>query len=74
LKGGGRPTSGCLSPEKAVRAGYHLHPEIGPITLDCDSLTVSDSDFRLVVYTAARGSEAASQLELLAAIGLQQFS
>jgi hypothetical protein len=35
---------------------------------------VSDSDFRLVVYTAARGSEAASQLELLAAIGLQQFS
>jgi hypothetical protein len=35
---------------------------------------VSDSDFRLVVYTAAPGSEAASQLELLAAIGLQQFS
>ncbi|MGH2940138.1 MAG: helix-turn-helix transcriptional regulator [Solirubrobacterales bacterium] len=51
-----------------------LHPEIGPITLDCDFLAVRDSDLRLIVYTAAPGSEAASQLELLSAIGLQQFS
>lgn len=51
-----------------------IHPEIGPITLDCDFLTVRDSDLRLIVYTAPPGSEAAGQLDLLAAIGVQQFS
>lgn len=51
-----------------------LHPEIGLITLDCDFLTVHDSDLRLIVYTAAPDSEAAGQLALLGAIGLQQFS
>jgi transcriptional regulator with XRE-family HTH domain len=51
-----------------------LHPEIGPITLDCDFLAVRDSDLRLIVYTAAPGSEAAGQLELLSAIGLQRFA
>jgi transcriptional regulator with XRE-family HTH domain len=51
-----------------------LHPEIGPITLDCDFLSVHDSDLRLIVYTAPPGSEAAGQLELLGAIGLQRFA
>ncbi|MDW5596252.1 helix-turn-helix transcriptional regulator [Conexibacter stalactiti] len=51
-----------------------VHPEIGPVTLDCDFFTVRDSDLRVIVLTAAPGSEAAGQLDLLAAIGLQQFS
>ncbi|WCB94160.1 hypothetical protein DSM104299_02889 [Baekduia alba] len=49
------------------------HPEVGPITLDCDILTVRGSDLRLIVYTAAPGSADASALALLATIGLQTF-
>jgi transcriptional regulator with XRE-family HTH domain len=50
------------------------HPEIGAITLDCDILTVADSDLRLVVYTAAPGTPDASALALLGAVGLQSFA
>jgi transcriptional regulator with XRE-family HTH domain len=50
-----------------------VHPEAGPITLDCDVLSVSGSDLRLVVYTAAAGSPEAEALKLLRAIGLQTF-
>ena len=51
-----------------------LHPEAGPITLDCDVLVVQGSDLRLVVYTAPSGSPDAESLALLGAIGLQSFS
>ena len=51
-----------------------LHPEVGAITLDCDVLTVRDSDLRLIVYTAAPSSPEAGALALLATIGLQAFS
>lgn len=51
-----------------------LHPEIGRITLECDFLTVRDSDLKVLIYTAAPGSEAAKALEFLATIGLQQFT
>jgi transcriptional regulator with XRE-family HTH domain len=50
------------------------HPEVGRITLDCDSLHVAGSDLRLIVYTAEPGSPEAGALELLATIGLQTFS
>ncbi|MFD6448020.1 helix-turn-helix transcriptional regulator [Promicromonospora sp. NPDC060204] len=63
-----------LPPQPAPGHRTFLHPEIGPITLDADFLTVRDSDLRLIVYTAAPGTEAAGQLDLLATIGLQQFS
>jgi transcriptional regulator with XRE-family HTH domain len=63
-------------PERRPDGGTRtfLHPDMGPITLDCDFLAVRDSDLRLIVHTAPPGSEAAGQLELLAAIGLQSFS
>lgn len=48
-------------------------PTIGPITLDCDVLTAPDSDLRIVVYTAAPGSEEAGKLDLLRALGLQEI-
>ncbi len=51
-----------------------LHPEVGPVTLDSDVLAVRDTDLRLIVLTAAPGSEAASQLDLLAAVGLQRLT
>jgi transcriptional regulator with XRE-family HTH domain len=50
------------------------HPEVGPVTVDCDILTVADSDLRIVVYTAAPGTPDASALALLGAVGLQSFA
>lgn len=50
------------------------HPEVGPITLDCDVLVAQGSDLRLVVYTATNGSSDADSLALLGAIGLQSFA
>jgi hypothetical protein len=50
------------------------HPEVGPITLDCDVLTVAGSDLRLVVYTAEPSSPDANRLSLVQVIGLQKLS
>ena len=44
---------------------------VGPITVDCDVLSVPGSDLRIVVYTAVPGSQDASRLELLRVTGLQ---
>jgi hypothetical protein len=40
------------------------HPDIGEITVDCDVLNDSDTDLKIVIYTAAPGSEDATKLEL----------
>jgi transcriptional regulator with XRE-family HTH domain len=50
------------------------HPEIGPLTLDCDVLTAVGSDLRIVAYTAPPGSDAADKLRLLAVIGTQSMA
>jgi hypothetical protein len=50
------------------------HPELGPITLDCDVLTVRGSDLNVVAYTAPPGSEAGDKLRLLAVIGTQHMT
>lgn len=60
----------------AVRVSEHKelqHPEVGTLSVDCDTLTVDASDLRIVVYTAAPGSPDADKLALLAAIGTQTF-
>lgn len=51
-----------------------VHPEVGPITLDCDVLTVAGSDLRLVVYTAEPSSQDAGRLRLAQVTGLQKLS
>lgn len=50
------------------------HPEVGELVLDCDVLTTPGNDLRLVVYTAAPGSDSAEKLRLLSVIGLQPLS
>jgi transcriptional regulator with XRE-family HTH domain len=49
------------------------HPEVGPLTLDCDVLTVAGSDLRVIAYTAAPGSVDADRLDLVRVIGLQRL-
>lgn len=63
-----------IPPQPTPVTRTFLHPDLGTITLECDILTVRDSDLRLLVYTAAPGSEAASRLDLLATIGLQRLT
>lgn len=49
------------------------HPQAGELELDCDVLSVHGADLRIVVYTAAPGSEAAEKLRLLTVLGLQEM-
>jgi hypothetical protein len=46
-----------------------MHPDLGPITVDCDVLTVAGTDLRVVVYTADPASTDAQKLDLLAMTG-----
>jgi transcriptional regulator with XRE-family HTH domain len=49
------------------------HPEVGRLTLDCDSLHVHGSDLRIVVFSAAPGTPDADALALIGVVGLQTF-
>jgi transcriptional regulator with XRE-family HTH domain len=51
-----------------------LHPELGAIELDCDSLHLPDADQRLIVYSAAPGTPAAEALAVLRVLGTQDLS
>jgi transcriptional regulator with XRE-family HTH domain len=51
-----------------------IHPTIGLITLDCQILTAENQTERLVVFTAAPGSEDADKLRLLSVVGAQTFA
>jgi len=45
------------------------HPVVGEITVDCDSLALTDRDQHLVLYSAPLGSPAAEALALLNVLG-----
>ncbi|MFI6580879.1 helix-turn-helix transcriptional regulator [Embleya sp. NPDC050493] len=49
------------------------HPLVGPITVDCDVLDITDRDQRVVIYTAAPGSPAEEALRLLSVVGTQRL-
>ncbi|ALE72817.1 XRE family transcriptional regulator [Pseudonocardia sp. EC080625-04] len=51
-----------------------LHPELGPLEVDCQVLFTEDRSQALLVLTAAPRSETARRFELLGVIGSQQFS
>jgi transcriptional regulator with XRE-family HTH domain len=63
--------------EIAVRTASRktiIHPEVGPITVDCDVLTVRKSNLRMIVYSCAPGSEDAEKLALVGVVGLQRMA
>ncbi|MFE1936804.1 helix-turn-helix transcriptional regulator [Streptomyces sp. NPDC056669] len=47
------------------------HPVVGEITVDCDSLALTDSDQHLVLYSAPPGSPGAEALALLNVLGAE---
>lgn len=50
------------------------HPEVGPITLNCDVLSVTGTDLRMIVYTADPTGPDAEKLDLIRVLGLQRLS
>jgi transcriptional regulator with XRE-family HTH domain len=63
--------SGAVGIHEAARKTID-HPQVGPITLDCDILTVAGSDLRVMVYTAEPRTEDAERLALLMVLGIQE--
>ena len=51
-----------------------VHPEVGPIELDCQVLFTEDGSQVLLVLTAAPRSEAEGRLRLLSVLGTQAFA
>jgi transcriptional regulator with XRE-family HTH domain len=50
------------------------HPVVGEITVDCDSLTLTDRDQHLVLYTAPQGTRDADVLALLNVLGTESLN
>jgi transcriptional regulator with XRE-family HTH domain len=49
------------------------HPDVGRITLDCDTLVVAVDDLRISVYTAEPGTDDAERLALALVLGTQSL-
>jgi transcriptional regulator with XRE-family HTH domain len=49
------------------------HPDVGRITLDCDTLIVAADDLRIMIYTAEPETEDAERLTLAIVLGTQAF-
>ena len=60
-----------VPPPDASKRKVVKHPEVGRITLDCDTLIVAMDDLRIMVYTAEPGTEDADRLALAIVLGTQ---
>jgi transcriptional regulator with XRE-family HTH domain len=63
--------------EVAQRFADHkiiVHPEVGPVEVDCQVLFTEDQSQALLVLTAEPRSDAEEKLRLLAVLGTQQFA
>ncbi|MFF7978975.1 helix-turn-helix transcriptional regulator [Streptomyces sp. NPDC007901] len=49
------------------------HPVVGPVTVNCDALDITDRDQQVVIYTATPGSHSEEALRLLSVIGTQRM-
>jgi transcriptional regulator with XRE-family HTH domain len=64
------------APEPHQDYGRHKvidHPEVGHITLDCDTLIVAADDLRITIYTAEPDTEDAERLALAIVLGTQSL-
>jgi hypothetical protein len=50
------------------------HPQLGLLTLDCDTLHVPDADQMVIVYSAAPGTPGSEALALLRVVGIQDLT
>ncbi|MEV5826974.1 helix-turn-helix transcriptional regulator [Spirillospora sp. NPDC052242] len=62
-----------VTPGTSMRKTLH-HRLVGPITLNCNVLDVSDRDQQVVIYTADPGSPAEEALRLISVIGIQRMN
>jgi transcriptional regulator with XRE-family HTH domain len=63
--------------EVAQRFADHkvvVHPEVGPIEVDCQALFTEDQSQALLVLTPAPGSAAEDKIRLLAVLGNEKFA
>ncbi|WNI16796.1 helix-turn-helix transcriptional regulator [Actinacidiphila sp. ITFR-21] len=65
--------SGAVGRHEASRKTVD-HPQVGTVTLDCDVLSVTADDLRIMVYTAEPGTRDAERLALLAVLGTQALA
>ncbi|AXB47924.1 helix-turn-helix transcriptional regulator [Amycolatopsis albispora] len=49
------------------------HPVVGPVSVICDVLDITDRDQRVVIYTAEPGSRSEEALRLLSVVGTQRL-
>ena len=64
--------SGDVVRHRAVRKTVE-HAMVGPIAVDCDVLSVPDTELYVVVFTVEPGAEDASRLDPLRVMGTQSF-
>jgi hypothetical protein len=50
-----------------------LHPRVGPLTMDCETLVTPDQNQQLLVLTPA-DAETRERFELLLVVGIEEFS
>lgn len=65
--------AGAVGRQEASRKTVD-HPQLGPLTLDCDILSVAGSDLRIMVYTAEPGTQDAERVALLGVLGTQALA
>ncbi|NLU75312.1 helix-turn-helix domain-containing protein [Streptomyces sp. HNM0575] len=58
---------------KTTQRKTFQHPLVGPVTVNCDVLDITDRDQQVVIYTAAPGSASEEALRLLSVIGTQDM-
>ncbi|WP_369215256.1 helix-turn-helix transcriptional regulator [Streptomyces flavofungini] len=49
------------------------HPQVGPVSVNCDVLDITDRDQRVFLYTATPGTPSAEAMRLLSVIGTQKM-
>jgi transcriptional regulator with XRE-family HTH domain len=61
-----------VAAEPVLRKTFQ-HRLVGPVTVNCDALDITDNDQHVVIYTADPGSRSEQALRLLAVVGTQRM-